>query len=145
MDAKDLIDMLGLSPHSEGGFYSRTWTIPEQTGALATTIYVLFERGDITTWHRKSSDTLWHHYYGAPLLVSSSPTQHGPRQDRVLGTDFAAGERPQIPVGPDYWQRTECLGEFTLAGVTVAPGFRWEDFTLAPPDFDIPKLKSQPT
>lgn len=144
MKAQDLIDILGLTPHSEGGFYTRTWTIPENSGSLATTIYILFQRGEVSTWHRKASHSLWHHYYGAPLRVSSSETDQGPRRDQVLGTDFLAGERPQIPILPDYWQRCECLGDFTLAGVTVAPGFRFADFTLAPPGFDIPKPDAQP-
>lgn len=144
MTAEELIEQLELTPHSEGGFYSRTWTVPEPGGDLATNIYVLFQRGDITTWHRKTSATLWHHYMGGPLVISQAPSRHGPRRDDVLGTDFTAGERPQLPMLPNVWQRSECLGEFTLAGVTVAPGFQWQDFVLAPPGFDIPKMKTRP-
>lgn len=139
MTVEELIDYLDLTPHSEGGYYARTWTARNASGnqTLATNIYVLFRKGEQSSWYRKRSHSLWHHYCGGPLQVTWSETEAGPRQVSILGTDFQAGERPQLPIGADVWQKTECLGEYCLAGVTVAPGFRFEDYVLADPGFDI--------
>ena len=49
-----------------------------------------------------------------------------------LGPDLAAGERPQAVVPAGAWQSAESLGDWTLVGCTVAPGFRFEGFELAP-------------
>jgi elongation factor G len=96
------------------------------------------KRGERSQWHRIDIAELWHFYAGAPLLLrrydGSSPTQ-----SVRLGTDLAAGERPQalIPVG--HWQTAESLGDWTLVGCTVAPGFRFEGWELAPdPVLEIP-------
>ena len=40
-----------------------------------------------------------------------------------LGADLAAGERPQAAVPAGAWQAAESLGDWTLVGCTVAPGF----------------------
>ena len=51
----------------------------------------------------------------------------------ILGTDFEAGHRPQGIVPADAWQTSRSLGDWTLVGCTVAPGFDFEHFELAPP------------
>jgi predicted cupin superfamily sugar epimerase len=50
-----------------------------------------------------------------------------------LGADLAIGERPQAVVPAHAWQAAASLGDWTLVGCTVAPGFRFEKFELAPP------------
>ena len=42
-----------------------------------------------------------------------------------LGADLAAGERPQAVVPAGAWQAAESLGDWTLVGCTVAPGFEF--------------------
>jgi uncharacterized protein len=54
----------------------------------------------------------------------------------MLGNDLAAGQRPQGVVPPGGWQAARSLGEWTLVGCTVAPGFEFEHFELAPPGFE---------
>ena len=56
------------------------------------------------------------------------------RETRVLhlGPDLGAGERPQAVVPARYWQAAESLGAWTLMGCTVAPGFDFAGFELAP-------------
>jgi predicted cupin superfamily sugar epimerase len=49
-----------------------------------------------------------------------------------LGPDLAAGERPQAIVPTGAWQAAETLGDWTLVGCTVAPGFDFTGFELAP-------------
>jgi predicted cupin superfamily sugar epimerase len=50
-----------------------------------------------------------------------------------LGPDIAMGERPQGVVAARHWQAAESMGEWTLVGCTVAPGFEFANFEMAPP------------
>jgi uncharacterized protein len=49
-----------------------------------------------------------------------------------LGPDLAAGEVPQAIVPAHAWQAAESTGDWTLLGCTVAPGFDFAKFELAP-------------
>jgi predicted cupin superfamily sugar epimerase len=53
----------------------------------------------------------------------------------TLGPDLAAGERPQAVVSAGCWQAAASLGDWTLVGCTVAPGFEFAGFELAPNDW----------
>jgi predicted cupin superfamily sugar epimerase len=53
----------------------------------------------------------------------------------ILGLNSSVGERPQIVVPKGAWQSARSLGTFTLAGCTVAPGFQFSGFEMAPPDW----------
>ena len=134
--AKDIIDALSLQPHPEGGWYSETWRAEtqERERASGTAIYYLLEKGARSHWHRIDAAEIWHFYAGAPLRLSISPD--GQETERLtLGPDIAAGERPQLIVPPGAWQSAESLGNWTLVGCTVSPGFLFETFELAPPDW----------
>jgi predicted cupin superfamily sugar epimerase len=50
----------------------------------------------------------------------------------VLGPDHDAGAEPQRVVPARVWQTARSLGAWTLAGCTVAPGFEFAGFELAP-------------
>ena len=52
-----------------------------------------------------------------------------------LGGDISAGENPQVTVPTRAWQAAESLGEWSLVGCTVAPGFDFSKFELADPDW----------
>jgi predicted cupin superfamily sugar epimerase len=95
--------------------------------AHSTLIYYLLEAGDRSAWHRVDSAEIWHWYAGAPLELLVD------RSAFVLGNDFAAGQRPQGIVPRHAWQSARSLGEWTLVGCTVAPGFEFAHFELAPP------------
>jgi hypothetical protein len=53
-----------------------------------------------------------------------------------LGNAIVSGQRPQIVVPERSWQRAKALGDYTLAGCTVAPGFDFNTFELAPEGFE---------
>ena len=74
---------------------------------------------------------MWHHYAGAPLRLQMT-TADGV-VGRILGTDLTAGQRPQLVVDANQWQAAETLGDWTLVGCTVSPGFEFSGFELAPP------------
>jgi predicted cupin superfamily sugar epimerase len=132
--AANIIRELGLKPHPEGGHFVETFRDKREIGdgrAASTAIYYLLARGERARWHRVDSAEVWHFYSGAPLALHIVDTQGRTKTFR-LGPDVAAGERPQIVVPAMAWQAAESLGDFTLAGCTVAPGFEFSGFQLAP-------------
>ncbi|MGQ0673706.1 MAG: cupin domain-containing protein [Hyphomicrobium sp.] len=137
--ADDVIRRLGLLPHPEGGHYRETFrdTVVRPGGrAASTAIYYLLKAGELSRWHRVDAAECWHWYAGAPLALSIAPPD-GPSVTHRLGNDLAAGDRPQAVVPPGHWQQARSLGEFTLVGCTVAPGFEFAGFELAPDGMKI--------
>ena len=133
--AADIIAMLGMKPHPEGGHYIETFRdAPEGGRGHSTAIYFLLEAGECSVWHRVDAAEIWHYYAGAPLALTISPNGHDASAYR-LGPNLAAGERPQVVVPAGEWQTAESLGAWTLVGCTVAPGFAFEGFEMAPPDW----------
>jgi hypothetical protein len=49
-----------------------------------------------------------------------------------------AGQRPQIVVPAGAWQMAASRGAYTLVGCTVAPGFEFAGFEMAPPGWAPP-------
>lgn len=138
MTADQIITELGLAPHPEGGWYRQTWVADNGPRPTGTCIYFLLERGARSHWHRVDAAEIWHFYAGAPLDLRIAETETGPAIAHVLGPDLANGQSPQIIVPVHHWQSAATTGDWTLVGCTVSPGFTFEGFDLAPPDFDIP-------
>lgn len=136
MTGDEIIAQLGLKPHPEGGHYRETFRAADGPRGASTAIYSLLKAGERSHWHRVSdADEIWHHYAGAPLELSLSEDGRTVRRLR-LGTDFALGEAPQAIVPRGVWQAARSLGAWTLIGATVAPGFLFEKFELAPPGWE---------
>jgi predicted cupin superfamily sugar epimerase len=73
--------------------------------------------------HRLASDEVFHFYLGDPVeMLQVWPD--GSHRVVLIGTDLAAGERPQVVVPRGIWQgaRLRPGGRFALLGTTVAPG-----------------------
>ncbi|MEM7268655.1 MAG: cupin domain-containing protein [Pseudomonadota bacterium] len=134
--AKELIDTLGLEPHPEGGWYAETWRAPAEDGTRAsgTAIYYLLEADQYSHWHRVDAAEIWLWHAGAPLALTLSPDGHD-AEAKILGTEFAAGQRPQIVIPANWWQTAASLGRYTLVSCTVSPGFEFSGFEMAPPDW----------
>ena len=141
LTAKDIRQHLGLEPHPEGGSYMETFrdntTEPQICKrGHSTAIYFLLEKGEVSAWHRvKDAAEVWHWYGGAPLLLSIA-SGTGPVETRTLGLDLANGERPQAVVPAGHWQMAKSLGDWTLVGCTVAPGFNFAQFEMAEPGWE---------
>ncbi|WP_293447709.1 cupin domain-containing protein [Planktotalea sp.] len=138
MNADMIIKHLDLQPHPEGGWYRQTYIDDAQPRANGTCIYFLLRDGQASHWHKVDAAEIWHYYTGAPLVLSLSETDQGPATDYMLTPDLNQG-MPQLIVPPHHWQAARTTGDFTLVGCTVSPGFNFEGFTLAAPDFDIPR------
>lgn len=135
LKALHLVRTLDLKPHPEGGWYRETFR-DKATGeggrAASTAIYYLLEAGETSEWHRVTDAAeVWHWYGGAPLVITISQNGHDASAHR-LGPDVEAGERPQFVVPAGCWQTATSLGEYTLVGCTVAPGFDFASFEMAP-------------
>jgi predicted cupin superfamily sugar epimerase len=136
-NAADIVRILGLAPHPEGGFYRETYRderVDAAGRAASTAIYFLLPVGEVSAWHRVDAAEVWHYYAGAPLVLTISPNGHD-ASAAYLGPDLRAGQRPQIVVPAGHWQTAVSLGEWSLVGCTVAPAFEFAGFELAPPDW----------
>jgi hypothetical protein len=139
LGAADAIRLLRLQPHPEGGHFRETFRDREGEGcrAASTAIYFLLARGERSHWHRIDAVEVWHWHAGAPLMLAIAAPD-GRATTLRLGPDLAAGEEPQAIVPAHAWQAAESLGDWTLVGCTVAPGFSFASFELAPPDWRSP-------
>ena len=142
LTAQAIIELLHLVPHpEEGGFFAETWRSPESLAAgqlptryhgpraFGTAIHYLLTPGTFSAMHRLQSDEIFHLYLGGPVdMLHLSPDGAG-REVR-LGTDLAAGMRPQVVVERGTWQGARLApgAEFALMGCTVAPGFEYADY-----------------
>ena len=125
-----MFEELHLEPHAEGGAYRQIYKSPVlvqrggDTRAALTIIHFLLRAGEISRWHRVTSDEVWTHLRGEPL-----------RLHRADGTSVvldAAAPLHVIPAGE--WQAAEPLGAYALVACFVAPGFEFADFTLMSDD-----------
>ena len=134
LTAGEIVELLDLAPHPEGGWYRETWRAPAGPGgrAVGTAIYYLLAQGQVSRWHRVDAAEVWHWYAGGALELSLSP-DGASVETLTLGSDLTAGERPQAVVPAGCWQGARPLGEFTLVGCTVSPGFQFDGFEMAPP------------
>jgi predicted cupin superfamily sugar epimerase len=132
--AEAVIRRLGLAPHPEGGWFRETFRdarLEAGARAASTAIYYLLQAGEVSRWHRVDAAEVWHWYAGAPLLLRLSSS--GRASERlVLGPDLESGAEPQRVVPARVWQSARSLGPWSLAGCTVAPGFEFAGFELAP-------------
>jgi predicted cupin superfamily sugar epimerase len=134
--ANELIRELALEPHPEGGFYREIWRSATRVRAnqrpersALTSIYFLLAAGSFSAWHRVESDEVWHWYEGEPLELLLAPPDCSAVQRLKLGPVNCAAE-PVRTVPAHWWQAARPVGDHTLCGCTVAPGFEFEDFTF---------------
>jgi predicted cupin superfamily sugar epimerase len=131
--AAEIIATLGLQPHPEGGHYRETFRdsrVDAGGRAASTAIYFLLASGERSHWHRIDAVEIWHYHAGAPLALEIA--SDAGQRTITLGPDVAAGQEPQGIVPPDAWQAASTTGDWTLVGCTVAPGFDFATFELAP-------------
>jgi predicted cupin superfamily sugar epimerase len=131
--AADIIARFELMPHPEGGHYRETFRdagLDAAGRARSTAIYFLLARGERSHWHRIDAAEVWHYYAGDALTLQIA--DDAGRRSIRLGPDLNAGEVPQAIVPAHAWQAAESTGDWTLVGCTVAPGFDFAKFELAP-------------
>ena len=128
-EADRLIELLDLKPHPEGGHFRETFRDGNVGRSYSTAIYFLLKAGEMSCWHRVDAAEVWHFYRGAPLELCIG------KQAYVLGPEIDEAQAPQIVVPAGVWQSARSLGDYTLVGCTVAPGFDFAQFEMAPDGF----------
>ena len=140
--ALELITLLDLRPHPEGGFYREVFRSSERVAptdgrgerAALTTIYFLLAAGSHSRWHRVTSDEVWHLYEGGPLeILELDASADTLVRHRLTPIGHGIGA-PVHTVAAGTWQAARPLGEYVLVGCTVAPGFEFSDFRLLADD-----------
>ncbi|MCA8927205.1 MAG: cupin domain-containing protein [Alphaproteobacteria bacterium] len=131
-----VVRALGLQPHPEGGYFREVFRAagPGGSRGAMTSIYYMPPLARPSRWRMIDADEVWSFHAGAPLSLSVSRDGRTVEIHR-LGTDYAAGERPQAIVPKGAWARAESHGGWSLVGGTCAPGFVYEGFRMAPPDW----------
>ena len=135
LTADDVIRRYALERHPEGGYFREIFRSPARVDgarSASTAIYFLLQHGDFSAFHRVRSDELWHHYLGDPIELHC--IDGGAYRRFEIGG--AQGDREPIAVVPGgVWQAARVMKGsfgFALSGCTVAPGFEFADFELAP-------------
>lgn len=138
--AAELIEILRLEPHPEGGRYRRVYTstsilLHNNVARPATTaIHYLLCAGEISRWHRIDADEIWQHHEGDALeLILFDETAGKLHRHRLGRTDAKTQTRPTVGVPAGVWQAARPLGDYALVGCGVAPGFDFAGFTLLDP------------
>ena len=131
--AAELIRRLALQPHPEGGWYReihrsrQSVSTPAGARSAGTHIYYLLERGQASRWHVVDADEAWHFYDGAPLQLHLYDPASGGSEARLLAAPGPDRE-PAAVVPAAVWQAARTLGDFSLVGCSVAPGFEFSGF-----------------
>ncbi|MFN7055170.1 cupin domain-containing protein [Hyphomonas sp.] len=133
LGAREIIRLLSLAPHPEGGHYGETYRPQAEGRPALTAIYYLLQADEVSAWHRVDADEAWLWHAGGPLALTLSPPDGRGAASIILGPDLRAGQRPQAIIPAHHWQAAESLGAWTLVSCLVAPGFDFSGFTLAPP------------
>jgi predicted cupin superfamily sugar epimerase len=144
LPAQAVIAALDLRPHPEGGHYRETWRDVTEDGGrgASTAILFLLAAGERSHWHKVDADELWLWQAGAPLDLHISADGQQVRQ-HLLGPE-AGAQGLQCVVPRDQWQAAVPRGAWTLVSCVVAPAFRFEGFTLAPPGWRPGPEPAQP-
>ena len=99
LSALQVIRVLDLKPHPEGGHFRQTFRDSRTVDggrAASTAIYFLLARGERSHWHRVDAVEAWHYHAGAPLALEIAPHAEGLRE-RVhrRAVEAALGEEPR--------------------------------------------------
>ncbi|MFI5360370.1 MAG: cupin domain-containing protein [Elusimicrobiota bacterium] len=143
MTVSEVVSLLGLAPHPEGGFYRETYRAAEEIGRsalpgrfsgprrISTAILYLLPEGEKSRLHRIASDELWHYHLGGPLEIVEL-TLDGRVEKTILGAAIDSGEVLQKAVAAGRWfgSRPVPGAGWCLVGCTVAPGFDFADFEM---------------
>jgi predicted cupin superfamily sugar epimerase len=143
MKAEEVIELLQLAKHPEGGWFKETYRSRETVSSSAlperypgsrnfsTSIYYLITETGFAAIHKVASDEVFHFHLGDPAILSIiSPA--GELTEICLGPGIQDGHVLQAVVARDPWQGLDLKpgGNWALLGATVAPGFDFGDFYL---------------
>ena len=126
-DIDVLIKNLKMVAHPEGGHFSESFRDESNNVSL---IYYMLQKNEWSHWHRLTKNEILHFYKGDPLAIYIS-------KDGIDFTSVTIGENENFHfvVKANNWFAMQSKGQYILIGCTVAPGFDYKDFELAPTDW----------
>ena len=131
-DPDKLIEKLKMSPHPEGGYFAESFRDKDNKISL---IYYLLKKNQRSHWHRLTKNEILHFYEGHPLNVHISEDSKT-SNTKILGNNIDKNETAHLVVKAGSWFSMISLGNYSLIGCTVAPGFNYADFELAPENWE---------
>lgn len=135
---QNIINILSLEPHIEGGYFRRTYAAePENGKCFASSIYYLLTaQSPVGHLHRNRSDIIHYFHSGQSFRYTLIDTQ-GNLSTVTLGNNIDQGETPQLLVKGGYWKASELLidqtdpEQYGLISEAVVPGFNYQDMQIA--------------
>lgn len=133
MEAKEVIDYLGLVPHLEGGFFRRVFCSEmksEDDNFLMSSIYYLLEKDDFSAFHRLGSVEVWFFHIGEPINIYLL-NNDGRIETHSLSSQI--GDKFQLAIEPNTWFAADVPSkkDFSLLSCVVSPEFSFSNFELA--------------
>ena len=153
LSADELVNLLNLGGHVEGGFFRRThaadYTLLTPRGderlSMTFIFYLLAAQSPIGHLRVNRSDTVHYFHYGDPITYHLVHPD-GRLEMVVMGNDLRAGQRLQVTVPGGVWKASQIPADgkhgFGLVSEAVSPGFEYADMTLGYRD-DLLKLFPQ--
>lgn len=131
--AQYYIEKLDMIPHVEGGYFKDSIISKDffrEDKKLFSSIYFLLKTGEVSHFHRLTSDEMWYYHDGQALTIYMI-TPEGELITKQLGLDVERGEVPQVLVPKGYIFGSSMNNDgFALVGCMVAPAFTFDDFEL---------------
>ena len=127
-----IIKKLTMRVHPEGGYFSESFRDDQNNVSL---IYYLLKKNEKSHWHRLTKNEILHFYKGSPLNISISKDGKT-SNDITLGNNIDGNENMHLVVKAGSWFSMTSTGDYSLIGCTVAPGFDYKDFELAPKNWE---------
>jgi predicted cupin superfamily sugar epimerase len=133
-----------LQEHPEGGRFQEVFrssttvsTGPGTKKTALTHIYFSLNPGEVSRFHRVTSDEVWNLYQGTGIFLYIWDGENHPPECITLSAENNCFCHV-IPAGT--WQAAVPLSDTVLVGCSVAPGFEFSDFTLITPHSDEAQL-----
>ena len=117
-----------MTPHPEGGHFKESYR--DNNISL---IYYLLKKNEKSHWHRLKKNEILHFYDGDPLIVYLS--KNGITIQEII-LENNKNKLSHFVIKSGTWFSMKSKGEYSLIGCTVAPPFNYDDFELAPKEWE---------
>lgn len=132
MEAKEIINQLGLVPHPEGGYYKRAFYSENKSidcKYLMSSIYYLLEKEDFSAFHRLSSVEVWFFHIGEPIniyILKEEKLEIHSLSSKII-------DNFQLAIEPNTWFAAEIPSKkgYSFVSCAVSPEFSFNNFELA--------------
>ena len=126
----EIIKKLQMIPHPEGGHFKELYR-----DSNVSLIYYLLKKDEKSHWHRLKNNEILHFYNGDPLKLLISKDGKN-IEEIILNNKINNDQIFHYIVKAGTWFSMESQGEYSLIGCTVVPPFDYDDFELAPKNWE---------